>query len=674
MYTEKTISTNVKIDFCAKMAQDCLQFASILQAQKENLVNQKENLTCKVEQAKKWLEKQPDFLAFLQQLQNILHQKNIGTFSQLLSYFVKDVLKKDKDVICELYTYHNLPALKIEVCNDGCRESIIDGNGGSIANIVSTGLRLIALSRMGNRKFIVLDEPDCWLENAHIPAFAKIIGEISQKLQIQTILISHHKWEYFKDYGRVIELKSDGKNLYTEIINDVAKQIPDNLDYIKSIEIGHFMSHHRTRYELSPFLNCLIGVNDIGKSVLGTALRAVAYNDSSDSYIKHFESEAQVLIETSLNKKIFWQRFKDKSASNPQKVKYSLIEKSSDILDLEQTENSNKKEQITSEFESNYVPAFIQKVLNITTVEDIDVHIGNQKQPIFILSSDIKPQQKAKILSLGKESLLIQKMMENIKGKTKLNKKILRDAEQEFTKINELLTTLGNIGKIQEESTKLLNHFKSLRDKHVNTQALLENINKIKEVDLIASIEKIGIYSPPTKLHGVEGLRDVLHKYVGCHELAQISEIKATILPPLRLRATQEVALDIRKMVILNKACEVDPINTHYIYNTLPKYKEVSEIRNLIGDYKRIEKITSIKKVQIELGKFSCKLNDIQELKRSVLHTRENNEIFAKLSEEQNQLSKTEADLEKEKCVFVKEHGESCPLCHQKIDLNRLFG
>ena len=34
----------------------------------------------KVKNAKIWLQKQPDYLKFLQQLQDILHQKNIGAF------------------------------------------------------------------------------------------------------------------------------------------------------------------------------------------------------------------------------------------------------------------------------------------------------------------------------------------------------------------------------------------------------------------------------------------------------------------------------------------------------------------------------------------------------------------------------------------------------------------
>src|SRR5690606_26457188 len=118
----------------------------------------------------------------------------------------------------------------------------------------------------------------------------------------------------------------------------------------------------------------------------------------------HHENEAKVLIELSNNKQVLWQRFLKTDQENPQKVKFSLFH--NNIL-------------VSSEFSAHDTPAMIQKELNICTTEDIDIHIGNQKQPVFLLSSDTKPQQRAKILSLGKESLIIQKMMENIKSKTR---------------------------------------------------------------------------------------------------------------------------------------------------------------------------------------------------------------------------------------------------------------
>ena len=98
----------------------CIKEGLLMQGQLTALQDEKNKIVDRVEKAKIWLQKQPDYVKFLKQLQEILHQKNIGAFSELLSYFVKDVLQKDtKSINLELYTYHNLPALRIEAINNG---------------------------------------------------------------------------------------------------------------------------------------------------------------------------------------------------------------------------------------------------------------------------------------------------------------------------------------------------------------------------------------------------------------------------------------------------------------------------------------------------------------------------------------------------------------------------
>ncbi len=449
-----------------KVIEDCVNDALLLQGKAMSLTEEKDSVILKVQKAKLWLKRQPEYLKFLEHLQTIFHQENTQLFSELLTYFVKDVLNKDKDIVFDLYTYHNLPALKIEAMQNGHREDIYAGNGGSIVNIVSTGLRLIALSRMQNRKFIVLDEPDCWLKPDHVPFFAKIIGEISSQLGIQTIIVSHHSWEYFKDYGRVVELSLQGQQLQADIIHDTAFGMTDEeyeqSDLIKKVRLNRFMSHYDTTFELHPHLTCIVGENDIGKSVLPTALRAVSYNDSSDSYIKHNESEAQIYIELTQGRSILWQRFLKTTQENPQKVKYSLFL------------NNNISLPAHHEFNSNTTPDFIQKELKICATEDIDVHINNQKQPVFLISSDTKPQQRAKILSLGKESLYIQKIMETIKSKTKIFKQEEKFGEIRFAQINKILDVLDNI----EEQ---VSNGKKLKQNYIQAVEQLANVQNSKE-------------------------------------------------------------------------------------------------------------------------------------------------------------------------------------------------
>ncbi len=642
------------MELTIKQANDCLRLASLLQGQKQALENEKDRIKRDVENSKRWLNKQPEFLKFLQQLQDILHQKNIGAFSQLLSYFVKDVLKKEKDIILELSTYHNLPALKIEASNDGCRENIVEGNGGSIANIVSTGLRLIALSRLSHRKFIILDEPDCWLKKEHVPAFAKIIGEISQKLKIQTIMISHHSWEYFKDHARVIELKTDGKNLYSEIVHDNPVSVDSNHDYIKTIELRNFMSHHNTSYELHPYLTCLIGENDIGKSVIAAGMKAVAYNDSSDSYIKHYQSEAQVLLKLSNNNQIFWQRFRETTQENPQKVKYSLIEQDGSI---------------TSEFNSNDTPKFIEKELNIITTEDIDIHIGNQKQPLFLISSDIKSHQRAKILSLGKESLFLQKMMENIKSKTKIHKQTKNEGELKFDKLNKQLLALSSIDENVEKIKSLISHLEALNEEKKKADEAKTLLNEIQDTLQVSSIDICNIPKINIQLKSIDKLKDEFAQYQAVYKLSNINASKTDIKTSVELKPVDELKVFYKRLNVTNQACSIGKVNINI---SEVDYRDTSDIRKDLGKLNSLIEMSKINKINDNHEFIKIKIKDLELVTHLTNQLKEQEADLADLRVKEDKLKTWDVVIKNEFEEFQKEFGNLCPMCSQPINISHI--
>ncbi len=607
-----------------KKVEECVNLTNMLLGKKETLLQELELVVSSVEKAKKWLAKQPDYLKFLQHLQVAIHQKNIGAFSELLTYFVKDVLKKDKDIIFELYTYHNLPALRIEALNDGQRENIYEGNGGSIANIVSTGLRLIALSRLPHRKFIVLDEPDCWLKPDHVPFFAKIIGEISEKLKIQTVIISHHDWNYFKDYGRVIRLESDGKNLEANIVHDTQVDVEDP-DIIKKVRLRQFMSHQDTEFELHPYLTCIIGENDIGKSVLATALKSVAYNDSHDSYIKHFCDEAQVLIELNKNRQVLWQRFKTTNQENPQKVKYSLFA---------------NNDLIASEFNSSITPSFIAKELNISTTEDIDVHIGNQKQPVFLLSNDTKPQDKAKILSLGKESIILQKMMENIKNKTRQNKQIVKDGELKFNILNKQLDNLSNIEALTLDAKKLKDNTLEVISQETLIDKLQVDVMGLINLETIGVIEEVN-YSKILNQDSPKDTEELSSIIKGIYREKYINELEEikTDIPDINLVDTKEISTLIKRISLLKSASNLDTVSTEGINQ--PNLKDE---------------------------------RDFIILSELILNLENQHILIEDLNTKKENLISWEIKINKEIEEFMKENNHICPTCHQQITKEHLIG
>ena len=669
-----------------KVIEDCVNDALLLQGKAMSLTEEKDTVVLKVQKAKLWLKRQPEYLKFLEHLQTIFHQENTQLFSELLTYFVKDVLNKDKDIVFDLYTYHNLPALKIEAMQNGHREDIYAGNGGSIVNIVSTGLRLIALSRMQNRKFIVLDEPDCWLKPDHVPFFAKIIGEISSQLGIQTIIVSHHSWEYFKDYGRVVELSLQGQQLQADIIHDTDFGMTDEeyekADLIKKVRLSRFMSHYDTTFELHPHLTCLVGENDIGKSVLPTALRAVSYNDSSDSYIKHNESEAQIYIELTQGRSILWQRFLKTTQENPQKVKYSLFL------------SGNTTEPAHHEFNSNTTPDFIQKELKICATEDIDVHINNQKQPVFLISSDTKPQQRAKILSLGKESLYIQKIMEAIKSKTKIFKQDEKLGEIRYAQINKILDVLENIGDKVNEGKQLKIDYTQAVEQLANIQNSKDFLKQWVINEEFLNLGLINIPSTPDVINNEEYV--FIHKnWVVNSNISTVGYIHNTPLVP-DVQDTSEAQNIFKNLKLFNALSSVGNIND------IIKVPEITDTTPLLNGLKTFKTATQISQVgtintdiitpdftdtsQMSIGLHQWNrlsktsnigLIDISVNIPELLSTKEAQEILESWNHSLNIVSEKQKEydlilieqkkIEQELENYFKNIGNVCPTCKQPI-------
>lgn len=634
-----------------------LKEALLLQGQLQALNDEKRTVIERVEKAKKWLQKQPEYKGFLENLQNILQQKNVGAFSELLSYFVKDVLQKDKDIVFELYTYHNLPALKIEASNNGNRESIIEGNGGSIANIVSTGLRLIALSRMTNRKFIVLDEPDCWLKPEHVPLFAKIIGEISAKLKIQTIIISHHSWQYFKDYGRVIELKLDGPHLTTSIVSDTPYTVNEQDDILSSIRMRRFMSHYDTCYDLHPVLTCIIGDNDIGKSVVSTALKAVNYGDSSDSYIMHHENEAQVIISTSKKKDILWRRFRETTIENPQKVKYTLYDNS---------------QELQSQYISNDVPLFISEILNISTVEDIDIHIGNQKQPVFLLSSDVKPQERAKILSLGKDSLIIQKMMEYLKTTTKKHKQTEKEGEERFNIIERQITALNNIDTLVNDLEEAKTEAFYLTKQAEQISELDRAIQLLSPARAMANIELITdfIISEPI-IHDTESLQNLTDNLIFNTQVSQLGTITYDVTD-IELHNFEQLSLLVKELSYVSQIAKISMIDSNLdnlILEDIKNTKEIEKAIILLNKASKENQLTLIDPT-IEAPQYE----NIDDLIALIQQLENQKKLENDLQEKNKQLAQKKIQIEKQTEAFINMNDHICPTCLQHIDKKHILG
>lgn len=331
---------------------------------------------------------------FLERLQKREHERAVGAYETLLSAFLNDVLPGERSVVMDLYSERGAPALDVFVRKSGGDlEDALHGTGGSVTNILSTGLRVIALLRSGRRRFLILDESDCWIKPDLIPKFAKTVAQIACDLDVQIVMISHHSESLFEGHvDHRLRLEKSAGRLSAEWSPGSAIPVWDpEAVGIRSIEIKNFQSHEHTLVSLSPTVTLIQGDNDIGKSVIANVMRAVFDQNAGDSVIRHGASGAEVNIDFGPGLLLNWKR----NRSGRVRVAHTLLDPS----DM----------SVRHASEGTKTPEWLLNATGIGRSEGIDIQIGQQQTPVFLL--DQPASTRAKALAVGQESGYIAGMM-----------------------------------------------------------------------------------------------------------------------------------------------------------------------------------------------------------------------------------------------------------------------
>ena len=185
---------------------------------------------------------------------------------------------------------------------------------------------------------------------------------------------------------------------------------------IKSITLENFMSHQATRIDLAPGVTVITGPNNVGKSAVVEAVRSLVQNSSQKHSIRHGARQAVVRLVLDSGEIIEWVRT-DKTAY------YRLFRP-----------KDNGREEVGEPEEYRKiglsVPEDIQTLLRLGLVEtetgDIDIHIGNQREPIFLLN---KPgSQAAGFFAASSEAEYLLRMRQALKKRedyAKTTRKVL---------------------------------------------------------------------------------------------------------------------------------------------------------------------------------------------------------------------------------------------------------
>ncbi|WP_419786113.1 AAA family ATPase [Pseudodesulfovibrio sp.] len=201
---------------------------------------------------------------------------------------------------------------------------------------------------------------------------------------------------------------------------------------ISRIILENFMAHERTELELGPGVNALTGPNNTGKSAVVEALRCVAVNPPITHCIRHGAKEARVSVVMDDGARVTWIR-KKRSAG------YEIT-----LPGRDEPEEPFWKLQ-------GKVPDEVRDLLRLDLVEletgdPVDVHVGNQRDPIFLLNRP--DSHAAAFFAASSESAHLLAMQNRLKTRTQDAKRRERDIEAQQAFVGQALDGLAPLPDI----------------------------------------------------------------------------------------------------------------------------------------------------------------------------------------------------------------------------------
>jgi len=172
--------------------------------QRDELTEKAKRVAARLKDLDSHLEIAADVSEALEHLGKELFEEVLGLMEEKLSRAIEEVLDQPIRFKSEATFKGGTAHVGFSVERDGNKEDVQRGQGGSVQNILSVGLRMFALANLDateHRRFLVLDEQDCWLRPELVPRLVNIVHQAARELEFQVIMISHHDIGLFEKYA-----------------------------------------------------------------------------------------------------------------------------------------------------------------------------------------------------------------------------------------------------------------------------------------------------------------------------------------------------------------------------------------------------------------------------------------------------------------------------------------
>jgi hypothetical protein len=182
-------------------------------------------------QVQRYLSLSEKVTSALESLSHQLFRELLDVIEEKLTMALQEVLEQPIQLKAEVQWRRNAATVDFWIERNGNREDILKGQGGSVTNVLSVGLRMFALATLDekmHRRFLVLDEQDCWLRPELVPRLVKIVHDAGKALGFQVLMISHHDASAFAQYAdRIYQLTPRADN---EVKVALVESLPAQMD------------------------------------------------------------------------------------------------------------------------------------------------------------------------------------------------------------------------------------------------------------------------------------------------------------------------------------------------------------------------------------------------------------------------------------------------------------
>ena len=163
--------------------------------------------------------------AALEILSQSLFEEVLGVLESKLTIAIQEVLGQPIKFKSKPDFKRGAAAVSFSIDREGNEEDVLRGQGGSVQNVLSVGLRMFALATLDedlHRRFLVLDEQDCWLRPELVPSLVNIVHRAAKELEFQVLMISHHDVGLFDRYAdRIYRLSPTKSTVQAEVVDSL---------------------------------------------------------------------------------------------------------------------------------------------------------------------------------------------------------------------------------------------------------------------------------------------------------------------------------------------------------------------------------------------------------------------------------------------------------------------